>query len=144
MRDIEPLDRLENVAACLRAQGQAELAQQVSAAVAEMRREPPPSPPDFLTTGEAASLLGVRSLNTIKRWVLDGLLEGYRRGGRVLVTRASVERLASSPTLAQQRAWEQRVDAALAPFDADDEPLPDSGNAASGGKPWDQAVASRS
>lgn len=135
MRRTEPLKRLATVAAQLEAEGQVELAREVTAALDELRHQASP-PGDLLTTGEAASLLGIRSLNTIKRWAAEGLLEGYRRGGRVLVTRASVERLLHSPTLAEQRAWEQRVDQALAPFDLGAEPHPPTGAAHIGRKPW--------
>jgi len=47
--------------------------------------------PELVTTGEAARRLQVRSINTVKRWVAEGLLVGYRIGGRVLVTAASVD-----------------------------------------------------
>lgn len=135
MRRTEPLTRLATVAAQLEAEGQVELAREVMVALDELQHQAS-SPADLLTTGEAASLLGIRSLNTIKRWAAAGLLEGYPRGGRVLVTRASVERLLRSPTLAEQRAWEQRVDQALAPFDLSAEPLPPIGAAHAGRKPW--------
>src|SRR5271167_676170 len=88
----------------------------------------------LITTGEAARLLGVRSINTIKRWAIDGVLEGFRRGGRILVSRRSVERLVGSPPLAEQKKFEADQEEALAPFDVgDDEPLPTS--AMSGRKP---------
>ena len=44
----------------------------------------------YMTTGEAASLIGV-SLQTVKNWVGRGRLVGSRVGGRTLVTRASVQ-----------------------------------------------------
>lgn len=42
--------------------------------------------------GAAARGLGVRSINTIKRWAREGRLDGVRRGGRLLVSAASVQR----------------------------------------------------
>jgi excisionase family DNA binding protein len=44
----------------------------------------------YMTTGEAAGLIGV-SLQTIKNWVHQGRLVGTRVGGRMLITRASVQ-----------------------------------------------------
>jgi excisionase family DNA binding protein len=91
-----------------------------------------------MTTGEAAALLGVASVNTIKRWARQGLLEGYQRGGRVLVSRRSVERMLGAPALAAERAHEQELDEALAPFDTDERPLPPL--RWSGRKPWTRGV----
>lgn len=47
---------------------------------------------ELLTTGEAASRLGV-SIPTIKRWIERGTLAGGHMGGRWLVSPASVEEL---------------------------------------------------
>ena len=133
--------RLDTVAERLRTEGRPDLAQEVLTAAAALRDQAvAAAPSDLLTTGEAARLLGIRSLNTIKRWAREGLLDGYRRGGRVLVSRASVERLASSPTLAQQQAYERRLDEALAPFDSGDEEPPPTSATAVGRKPWDHGV----
>jgi excisionase family DNA binding protein len=44
----------------------------------------------YMTTGEAAGLIGV-TLQTVKNWVSRGRLVGSRVGGRTLVTRASVQ-----------------------------------------------------
>lgn len=57
---------------------------------------------DLLTTGQAAALLGVRSVNTIKHWAKSGTLDGYRRGGRIVVSRESVSRLLGSQSLAEE------------------------------------------
>jgi excisionase family DNA binding protein len=44
----------------------------------------------YMTTGEAARLIGV-SAQTIKNWVAHGRLVGNRVGGRILVARRSVQ-----------------------------------------------------
>lgn len=48
---------------------------------------------DWVTTGEAARLLGVRSINTVKRMIRDGRLRATRPGSHYRVRRADVERL---------------------------------------------------
>ena len=48
---------------------------------------------DVLTTGQAAAALRLRSVNTVKRWVREGTLDGFRRGSRILILRGSVVRL---------------------------------------------------
>jgi excisionase family DNA binding protein len=90
-----------------------------------------------VTTGEAAKLLGIRSVNTVKRWVNDGLLNGLRLGSRVMVTRESVERLLESAVPERQRVWEEGLAEALAPFDAGDEQLAPSAATSRGRKPWE-------
>jgi excisionase family DNA binding protein len=49
---------------------------------------------EFLTTGQAAELLGV-SIPTVKRWVGRGALTGGQVGGRWLVAKESVDYLVS-------------------------------------------------
>lgn len=129
--------KLENLAEHLAQRGQADLAQEVNSLLAEVRdgREPEPGG-GVMTTGEAARLLGVRSVFTVKRWAREGILEGYRRGGRILVSRESVERLLHSPTIAEARAREQAVVADLEPFDSGEEPVP--ATPWPGRKPWDE------
>lgn len=47
---------------------------------------------DYLTTGQAARYLGV-STETVRRWLEDGRLDGFRTsGGHRLISRASVLR----------------------------------------------------
>ncbi len=136
--------KLECIADALREEGNTALAQQVAEVIVEVKKmatRPRPAEPDggVMTTGEAARLLGVRSINTIKRWAIEGLLEGYRRGGRILVARASVERLVGSPSVADQKRFEAEQDRVWDPFDAGDEPLPHV--SAPGRRLWDDASA---
>lgn len=51
---------------------------------------------EWITTGEAARMLGVRSINTIKRLIRDGRLTAIRPGGHYRVSRADVERMGSA------------------------------------------------
>jgi hypothetical protein len=64
-----------------------------------------------MTTGQAARALGIASLNTIKSWVRAGLLEGFQRGGRVMVSRASVERPLSPITWTGRTPWGKGIGA---------------------------------
>jgi excisionase family DNA binding protein len=128
---------LNDVRSYLLAEGKSDLVEQVTQVIAALQTDRQPPVGDLLSTGEAATLLGVRSINTIKRWAGDGLLEGYQVGGRVKVTRASVEALLKSPITARQRTYEAELAAALDPFDGGDEPLPSTGRAHEGRKPWD-------
>jgi excisionase family DNA binding protein len=142
IRDVR--SRLEEIVQQIEATGNTELAQQIEQQIAEIaddlaksvpqpekRAEPPGG---VMTTGEAAQLLGVRSINTVKRWAKDGTLEGFRRGGRVVISRRSVESMLSAPQLAEQRRFEAGLEEALRPFTSDEEipsVLPWEGR-----KPW--------
>ncbi len=92
----------------------------------------------LMTTGEAAAALGIRSINTVKRWALNGQLDGYRRGARILVSRSSVERLLKTPTVAEQAEAERQLADDLSVLElGDDEELNDESSAVwSGRKPW--------
>lgn len=50
----------------------------------------------WITTGEAARLLGVRSINTVKRLIRDGRLTAMRPGSHYRVLLADVERTGSA------------------------------------------------
>jgi excisionase family DNA binding protein len=125
------VQRLAGVASKLTDGGQPDLARELDAVISALRQDiERERPPDVMTTGEAATILGVRSVFTIKRWAREGILDGFRRGSRILVTRESVERLLRSPKVAEERAAETDLGA----FDAGDEPAP--AMAWTGRKPW--------
>ena len=128
--------RLEGISRKLEEQGEGELAQEIKEVVGLLRRpsEAAEPPGGVITTGEAARMLGVRSINTVKRWAREGFLEGFRRGGRMVISRKSVERMLQSSEVAEQRAFEADLAAALEPLGTDEEipsVLPWTGR-----KPW--------
>jgi hypothetical protein len=92
---------------------------------------------------EAARLLGLRSVPMVGRWVREGLLDGFLVGGAVMVSQASVERMLTSATLAEELAYERDLDEVLEAFDAGDEPLAPSSASSSGRAPWDGVAARR-
>ena len=65
----------------------------------------------YMTTGEAARLIGV-SPQTIKNWVAQGRLTGSRVGGRMLVTRRSVQGFFDSLGTAPESPQDDDVEAA--------------------------------
>lgn len=115
--------KLESISRELEERGEADLAREVGEVIDALRQQTTAVEPSggVLTTGEAAALLGVRSINTVKRWARDGLLEGFRRGGRIVVSRRSVERMLRGPQVAEQGAFESAVAEALEPFMAEQE-----------------------
>ncbi len=79
----ETLQIARRTAEELRQRGEHEPAKAIEALVEAAREEALPSL-DLLTTTEAGDLLGV-SGQTIKNWVRQGRLQGYRVGGRIMV-----------------------------------------------------------
>lgn len=143
MSDVDAgLAELDRVVRELDSRGDTELAGRARAAVASVRAATAPA--DLVTTGEAAALLGVRSINTVKRWARDGMLDGFQVGGRVKVTRASVEQLLASATVGQQRAYERDLAEVLDAFDAGDDALPPSELPHIGRAPWSPIAQRRS
>lgn len=73
----------------LKERGELDLARAVEELLREVQRAAVP-PLDYLTTTEAGELLGVTG-QTIKNWVREGRLVGFRLGGRVVVPRSALE-----------------------------------------------------
>ena len=139
MSDLtQTVERLRKTRDELERRGIDDLARSLDQAITDLSAPASSSPGKLITTGEAARLLGIRSVNTIKRWAADGILEGYRRGARILVTRASVEAMLNDSRLARYKARQQELDEVLTIFDAGDEPLPRSDALWEGRKPWEQ------
>jgi excisionase family DNA binding protein len=132
---LNSLKNLERLARELECRGETELAARLGTEVAVLRTET--TTPTLMTTGEAAEALGIRSVNTIKRWAQDGKLEGFRRGGRVLVSARSVAALAESSALRREQDYERELDEALAPFDAGEGEIPALRQMWEGQKPWE-------
>lgn len=79
----------------------------------------------LLTTTEAAELLGIRSVNTLKALVIRNGIPYERHGNRMMLPLAEVERLRESPLLRGLRASEALHDtiADLGPTGRDGEGL---------------------
>lgn len=141
---VAAADALEQILAEPCRQADMELVGKLRPVIEMLRNGTVPEPAGgVMTTGEAAEALGVRSINTIKRWAGDGVLEGFRRGGRIVISRRSVETMLNKPELARQKSWEQRVAEALEGFDASDDDLSEMRAAHVGRKPWDYIESRR-
>src|SRR3982751_198036 len=79
----EMLNRAKAAADDLRRQGEVERASAIDALIKAARDDAVPAL-DLLTSTQAGDLLGV-SGQTIKNWVRQGRLVGYRVGGRIMV-----------------------------------------------------------
>jgi excisionase family DNA binding protein len=141
MRNLDRVRDLADVLDHLQTTGDLESARKVQRVLESLRQEARSATADLITTGEAARMLGLGSVNTIKRWVRDGSLEGFRRGGRIMVSRASVERLIDAPVVARERVVERELVAAIEPFGPDltEGELPTSA-AWEGRTPWEQVA----
>jgi excisionase family DNA binding protein len=133
-------EQLDHVRAQLERRGDADLATRVGEATRILRGSTGVEGDELLSPDRVAKMLGVRSVDMIKRWASEGLLEGYRVGGHVKVTRRSVDALRDRPPVAELQAYERRADEALAPFDAGDDELPETGAAHIGRKPWEHTA----
>ncbi|MGH2454909.1 MAG: excisionase family DNA-binding protein [Candidatus Limnocylindria bacterium] len=63
----------------------------------------------WLSTGQAAQALGVRSINTVKRLIREGRLRAIRPGGHFRVSAEDVRRLASASTPADPRRADREL-----------------------------------
>lgn len=84
----ETLEIAKATAEDLRRRGEHEQAQAIEALVEAAREEAVPSL-DLLTSAQAGDLLGVTG-QTIKNWVRQGRLTGYRVGGRIMIPKQAV------------------------------------------------------
>jgi len=144
MSSTDALQELERLARELDDRGDRQLARRVDRVISALKAERGNAESDLMTTGEATKALGIRSVNTIKRWAAQGLLDGFRRGGRILVSRASVEKMKGHKSLEQELVFERELDEALDPFDVGDEPIPELSSTWTGRKPWEQSTGTRS
>lgn len=88
----------------------------------------------LLTTTEAAQLLGVRSINTIKSWARAGYIEGVAHGSRTLIPMSEIERIQDSDRVRVIRAAE-RLHAESAALGGDDEMSQEELDALDAGRP---------
>jgi hypothetical protein len=133
-------NRLKDLSETLRQRGESDLATEVGELIATLQGEQEEER-GLVTTGEAARLLGVRSINTIKLWVWQGTLDGVKRGGRWLVTSESVRRVKDTPPVSQVRQREKQMKENLEEFTGEDEGAPAT-NTWMGRKPWEKRRAS--
>ncbi len=96
-------------------------------------------PEHLVTTTEAAHLLNVRSVNTVKIWCRMGYLHGVQRGGRTLIPVSEIERVHDSDQVRAIRASDAMHDE-IADFGVEEgltnEQLADLSASRPGRLPW--------
>ena len=119
----EDLQLVQETAQELHERGQEKRARALEAvlavAVSALAGRAPLSQREYLTTGQAASVLGV-SRQTVRNWVATGRLDGVYQGGRALISRDAVlahletlkestpaEPVRTSETAHAQREWRE-------------------------------------
>jgi excisionase family DNA binding protein len=103
--------------------------------------------PEWLTTAEAAALLGVKSINTVKAWCKTGYIRGVRVGGRVKIPRSEVERIRDSDRVRAVQASDRLHEASSelgAGGGLTPEQLRDLSAARPGTLPWQREEQARS
>ncbi len=94
----------------------------------------------LLTTAEAAAALGIRSINTVKRWVKIGYINGVQRNGRTMIPVSEVERIRDDDRVRAQRAL-SKLQEEIADFDGDgltDEEMEGLRTTRPGRPPWEK------
>lgn len=93
----------------------------------------------LLTTTEAAALLGIRSVNTLKLLCRRGDIGYVTRGNRTMIPMSEVERVQESEKVRLVRTLEKRhaaIDDLGGPHDLSDEEMDDLQAARPGRLPW--------
>jgi hypothetical protein len=106
--DFDPHAHLAPLADRFQALGLTDIARRLRHLLAE-QHAPPLAGAGLIGLAEAAVLLGLRSPATVRDLFEHGVLEGLRHTDTVLVSRASVDRLAGSPTLQTTRRVEAQL-----------------------------------
>ena len=94
----------------------------------------------LLTTAEAAAALGIRSINTVKRWVKIGYINGVQRNGRTMIPVSDVERIRDDDRVRAQRAL-SKLQEEIADFGGDgltDEEMEGLRATRPGRPPWEK------
>jgi hypothetical protein len=137
------LAQVDEIADELARRGDNDLAEKARATAADLRSATSDaSEPelDLISPAEAAKLFDITSGPMVMRWAREKLLEGFNVGGRVKVSRASVERMIDSHIVVRQRERERDLAEILDALDIGDESWPEPQLLHIGRAPWD-AVA---
>jgi hypothetical protein len=72
---------------------------------------------DLISVEKAAEVLGFRSTNTVRRLVIDGVLDGWMLYGRLWITVESIDRAGEDMRLVWKRLEHDRISNALGLLD---------------------------